>query len=224
MGEMQEGVLCGRRGTVRRALTNDIIFIIGETKPMKQPSNHRRRSIRLPEYNYAQPGAYFITICAHQHACLFGTILDGEMQLNEMGRVVQACWDEIPAHFAQVELDAFVVMPNHVHGIVVICEDDSIGARHACVGATHASPLPRRANGPQPKSIAAIVGSFKSAVTKRMNELRNTPGAPVWQRNYYERIIRNEAELNAVREYIANNPQRWAEDEEYWNDQDESFG
>lgn len=116
---------------------------------MKQPSNHHRRSIRLPEYDYAQPGAYFITVCTHQHACLFGTIVDGEMQLNEMGRMVQACWDEIPAHFAQVELDACVVMPNHVHGIIVICDDYSIGARQACVGATHASPL-QRASGMGP--------------------------------------------------------------------------
>jgi REP element-mobilizing transposase RayT len=112
---------------------------------MKQPSNHRRRSIRLPEYDYAQPGAYFITVCTHQCACLFGNIVDGEMRLNEMGHMVQACWDEIPAHFAQVEMDAFVVMPNHVHGIVVICEDDySIGARHACVGGGRGTAPPPR--------------------------------------------------------------------------------
>ena len=81
---------------------------------------HRRRSIRLKDYDYSQSGAYFITICTHNKEILFGEILDGEMQLNEWGNVVEDCWDEVPRHFKNVELDAFIVMPNHVHGIIIM--------------------------------------------------------------------------------------------------------
>ena len=172
------------------------------------PKRHHRRSIRLKGYDYTQPGAYFITICTQDRAFLFGEVVDGEMRLNEYGRIAWGCWKEIPLHFPQAELDAFVVMPNHVHGIIVI----------AGVGATHASPLPlssdARPRGPQRQSVSSIVGSFKSAVTRRINEYRCTPGAPVWQRNYYEHIIRDEKSLNRIREYIVTNPMRWAVDNE----------
>jgi putative transposase len=118
----------------------------------------------------------------------------------------------IPDHFPHVLLDEFVVMPNHVHGIIVIMPT------HA-VGATHASPLqnddtPTRPRGPQRQSVGSIVGSFKSAATKRINEQRGTPGAPVWQRDYFEHIIRNDESLNRIREYILNNPLQWALDRE----------
>jgi len=179
--------------------------------PAYDPQRHRRRSIRLRGYDYTQPGVYFITICTHQRAPLFGQVVDGEMVLNVYGEIVRTCWREIPDHFPHVELDAFVVMPNHIHGIIVIVDH--------VVGATHASPLrhmhtsrpservPPR--GPASGSLGAIVGSFKSAVTRRINALRGTPGAPVWQRNYYEHIIRSERALDAIRQYIAENPARW---------------
>jgi len=185
---------------------------------------HRRRSIRLSGYDYSQPGAYFVTICTLNRACLFGDIVNGVMQLNPIGRMVQECWRAIPQHFPHVVLDAFVVMPNHVHGILVIVEKTNAGAAHSAgamrsVGATHASPLqndntPTRPRGPKRQSIASIVGSFKSAVTKCINEYRGTPGAPVWQRNYYEHIIRTEESLNRIREYILQNPLRWHLDRE----------
>ena len=185
---------------------------------------HRRRSIRLPGYDYSQPGAYFVTICTLNRACLFGDIVNGVMRLNPMGCMVQECWMAIPQHFPHVVLDAFVVMPNHVHGILVIVEKTNAGAAHSAgamrsVGATHASPLqndntPTRPRGPKRQSIASIVGSFKSAVTKCINEYRGTPGAPVWQRNYYEHIIRTEESLNHIREYILQNPLRWHLDRE----------
>ncbi|MCL6641864.1 MAG: transposase [Candidatus Bipolaricaulota bacterium] len=171
---------------------------------------HHRRNIRLKGYDYSQPGAYFITICTRERLCLFGEVVDGEMQLNEYGHIALECWKEIPLHFPQAELDAFVVMPNHVHGIIVIIDVD--------VGATHASPLPlssdARPRGPQRQSVSSIVGSFKSAATKHINEYRGTPGAPVWQRNYYEHIIRNDESLHRIREYIETNPARWALDRE----------
>ena len=139
---------------------------------------------------------------------MFGRIIDGEMQPNDYGRVVQACWNAIPRHFSHVETDVFTVMPNHVHGIMILTNRPDVGA-------THASPLRKGLpRGPIPHSLGAVVGSFKSAVTKRINVHRNAPGVPVWHRNYYEHIIRDDAEMHRVREYIAGNPARWLEDEE----------
>jgi len=173
--------------------------------------NHRR-SIRLKGYDYTQAGAYFVTICTKDRACLFGDVADGVMRLNQMGHIVRQCWLAIPDHFPHVLLDEFVVMPNHVHGILVIMPTHDVGA-------THASPLqnddtPTRPRGPQPRSVASIVGSFKSAAAKRINEHRGTPGAPIWQRNYYEHIIRDDESLNLIRNYIADNPLRWQIDAE----------
>jgi len=175
------------------------------------PENHRR-SIRLKGYDYTRAGAYFVTICTKDRACLFGDVADGVMRLDQMGHIVRQCWLAIPDHVPHVLLDEFVVMPNHVHGIIVIM------ATHI-VGATHASPLqnddtPTRPRGPQRQSVASIVGSFKSAATKRINEQRGTPGAPVWQRNYYEHIIRDDESLNRIRQYIAENPLHWYLDRE----------
>jgi REP element-mobilizing transposase RayT len=134
---------------------------------------------------------------------LFGDIVGIDMQLNRFGEIVDECWLAIPDHFGNVELDVFVVMPNHVHGIIVITE----------VGATHASPL-RIPNGPNPRSIGAVRGSFKSGASRRINEIRATPGQTCWQRNYYEHVIRDDAELDRIREYIKMNPAHWAEDRE----------
>jgi putative transposase len=151
----------------------------------------RRRSIRLRAYDYTQTGAYFITIVAQGRAMLFGDIAGGEARFTDFGRIVE------------IALDAFVVMPNHVHGIVNIIASP--------VGATSRSPL---RNGPPPRSLGAFVGGFKSAVTQRINELRHTPAAPVWQRNYYEHVVRDDGELLRVREYIQNNPLEWENDRE----------
>ncbi|GIV52421.1 MAG: hypothetical protein KatS3mg038_2942 [Candidatus Kapaibacterium sp.] len=201
---------------------------------------HHRRSIRLKGYDYTQPGAYFVTIVTKDRVCLFGQVVEGQMRLNAVGHIAQQCWTDIPNHFPHVELDAFIIMPNHVHGILVITD---VGARHAVppdvdVGARHAVPLPTvplptapPPTVPQPPtvsihptveqfgkpvhgSIPTIVRSFKSAATRYINILRGTPGAPVWQRNYYEHIIRNEDALNRIREYIATNPLRWQLDRE----------
>ncbi|HZX12945.1 MAG TPA: transposase [Thermodesulfobacteriota bacterium] len=133
---------------------------------------HYRRSVRLKEHDYSQSGAYFITICTYKRECLFGEIVDGEMQLNEFGGIVATCWNEVPRHFKNIQLDAFITMPNHVHGIVIIT--DSVGARHA-------SPLqsPQTPRGPKPQSLGAIVGSFKSTITKRINKIPGTPTTPL---------------------------------------------
>lgn len=118
-----------------------------------------------------------------------------------MAAVVHLCWNDLPDHYPNVELDEFVVMPNHVHGIIVILDDT--------VGATRASPLQGKRNG-----LGDIVGSFKSAVTKRINEINNTPGTPVWQRGYYDHIIHDDRSLTRIHEYIAHNPRRWAPDKQ----------
>lgn len=166
------------------------------------PQRHHRRSIRLNGYDYSRAGAYFVTVCTKGRACLFGDIVHGLMVLNEAGRVVDECWKDIPSHFPQVELDEFVVMPNHIHGIVRIMD---------AVGAKHLSPLPSRRPGTS-HTLGSVIRGFKIGVTKWMRA--NTDVHDVWQRNYHEHIIRDEASLNRIREYMANNPASWADDAE----------
>lgn len=165
----------------------------------------RRRSIRLKEYDYSQSGAYFVTIIVKDRACLFGDIIDGEMKLNEFGRVVQIVWKALPERFSQVELDSFVVMPNHIHGVIFISDD---------VGAIHESPLPHGRAERRKMLLPKVVGYFKMNVAKRVNDLRDTAGAPLWHRNYFEHIIRNEKELDRIRKYIIDNPGNWIHDDE----------
>jgi len=127
------------------------------------------------------------------------------MRVNAWGEIVQGCWHEIPMHFPYVELDAFVVMPNHVHSIIWI-----MGARHAVPPQPHVNiPTAEQFGKPVPGSIPTIVRTFKSAVTKRIHETCAAFDTPLWQRNYYEHIIRNDRALEAIRQYIAENPLRW---------------
>ena len=282
------------------------------------PDRHHRRSIRLRGYDYSQPGAYFITVCTHDRACMFGEVVDGEMQLNEYGQIVRDAWDDLPNHYAGVTLDAFVIMPNHVHGIIVLTGSparadgvtlgatfetvsmgmatgsmavdsaagtDSVrtdtaagadvanagvaGAGMVVVGAgfkpapttpptiiaapadaapapttpptiaaapadaapapttpptiiaapADAAPASASAGNPMPDHarpvpLSEVVRAFKTFSARRINKRRNTQGVPVWQRNYYEHIVRDEKSLNRIREYIANNPLRWTMDRE----------
>jgi len=167
-----------------------------------------RRSIRLKDHDYTQDGAYFITICTHRRAILFGEVIDDAMMLNTLGCIVMEEWEHTATLRPHIELDAFVVMPNHVHGIIVI--------NWGIVGARRAVPLPAKTEQfgkPVSNSLPTIVRAFKSAATQRINHVRQTPGMAVWQRNYYEHIIRNETSLNAIREYIVYNPARWTDDD-----------
>jgi putative transposase len=174
-----------------------------------EPERHHRRSIRLQGYDYAQAGAYFVTICVHDRACLLGEIVDGEMRMNDAGCMVHGVWDDVPNYYAGVELDAFVVMPNHVHGIVVV-----VGA------GPRACPNMGQPQGVAPTlSLPDVVHRFKTLTTRRYVYGVKQHGWPlfpgrVWQRNYYEHIIRNDESLNRVREYIANNPVQWELDRE----------
>jgi len=179
-------------------------------------TRHHRRSIRIKGYDYSQVGAYFVTICTHNRACLFGEVVAGEMRLNDAGRIVHGVWNDLPNHYPYVELDAFVVMPNHVHGIIIIV---GAGLKPAPTITTGLKPAPTITTGLKPAPTAKhglpeIVRAFKTFSSRHINELRGTPGLPVWQRNYYEHIIRNEDSLNRIRQYIFHNPARWTWDRE----------
>jgi putative transposase len=179
------------------------------------PDKHHRKSIRLQGYDYSSSGAYFITLCVHQKQHLLGEIVGGKMQLNEYGKIVQEEWHKSSKIRKEIKLDVFVVMPNHVRGIVWILPPDTLTPN---VGAQDLAPLRITENRSQlvrqKKSLGSFVAGFKMAVTKRINELRHLPGTPVWQRNYHEHIIRNDDNCNRIREYIQHNPKNWSTDEE----------
>ena len=145
-----------------------------------QPINlHHRKSIRLKEYDYSQSGEYFVTICTHDRQCIFGEVIGEEMRLSQMGKIVSDTWNDLPNHNHLVELDAFVVMPNHIHGIVII-HDDLVGAG--------SEPAPTRKR----HCLSEIIRQLKTFSSLRINKSRYTTGSRVWQRNYYEHIIRND--------------------------------
>ena len=170
------------------------------------PKQHHRHSIRLKGYDYSNHGAYFVTICSHEKKCIFGNVVDGKMLLNDLGKIVEAEWIKCGELRIDVALHAFVVMPNHFHGIVLICDDDD--GR----GTARRAPTVEQFGKPVAGSLPTIVRAFKSAVTKRINIHRDTPGVPVWQRNYYEHVIRDDADYTRIAEYVADNPRRWIED------------
>jgi putative transposase len=170
-----------------------------------------RRSIRLKGYDYTQAGGYFVTIVTLGREYLFGEISGGEMRINAMGRIVEECWHAIPDHFPNADIDVFVVMPNHLHGIVIIHEIIGRGTSPIVVGARHASPL-LPATGTPPSSLGAIIGSFKSSVTRRAGRELNS--ANPWQRNYFEHIIRGQRDYERIADYIATNPVNWNDDGE----------
>jgi REP element-mobilizing transposase RayT len=176
------------------------------------PQKHHRRSIRLKGYDYAQQGAYFVTICTYQRQCWFGEILDGRMYLNQIGNVVTQEWVRSSQIRQEIELDTWVIMPNHIHGIVLITEINNLGAQSL-------TPLHTPTLSPEPlhrqsRSLSTFIAGFKASVTKQINIIRQAPGIPMWQRNYHESIIRDEESLHTIRQYIINNPQSWTDDPE----------
>jgi len=188
------------------------------------PKIHHRHSIRLQGYDYSQASAYFVTIVTWQRESLFGEIVDGEMVLNRYGQIVRDAWFDLRNHYRRVDLGAFVVMPNHAHGIIVLTDDRKGGS--LILGGTILPDESRAGIEPAPTeqtrpyvtvrrhSLPEIVRAFKSFSARRINRLRRTEGIPVWQRNYYEHIIRNEQEMDRITRYIESNPLRWADDDE----------
>jgi putative transposase len=180
------------------------------------PEKHHRRSIRLKGYDYSQPGIYFVTLCIHRRECLLGEVIEGVMQLSSAGRIVEKEWLRNALVHRNVELDAFVIMPNHLHGLVILTDNpkavpsggDLPGNLNSIKGYVQTS----RPKGPVSGSLGAIIGQFKSLSGKQINRIRKSPGVSVWQRDFHDHIIRHEVALENIRKYIVKNPQRWAND------------
>jgi putative transposase len=194
---------------------------------MEKINQPNRRSIRLKYYDYSQPGEYFITICTYEHNCMLGEIINGKMRLNEIGKIVEEEWMRTEIIRPDVQLDSYVIMPNHVHGIIILNEGRRMLQSDIPVGANCHSPHEKPRNNilnngayintplqstfcSPSNTIGAIIRGLKSTTTKRINEIRGTSGIRFWQRNYYEHIIRNDKELNNIRDYIHNNVLKWA--------------
>jgi REP element-mobilizing transposase RayT len=200
---------------------------------------HHRQSIRLKGYDYSQNGAYFVTICTKERVCFFGNIVNNDIGNTlciptEMGKIAQECWYDIPNHYPSVLLDAFILMPNHIHGILFLGQKGEIGGHDRNGGVQNRNEgvqdiEPLRVNKFQkiiPGSIGAIIRGYKIGVTKWARNhpvgaqyfvppLQKVPPLQIWQRNYYEHIIRDEKSCNNIRKYIANNPMNWKKDELY---------
>ena len=181
------------------------------------PDVHHRRSIRLKGYDYSNAGAYFVTIVAWQREMLFGEIVDKEMVLNEFGQIVSEKWQWLETQYPYIELGAWIVMPNHFHGILVIHDVGRGGSRSALVDDIQSMTRGESRIAPtsiKHKPLGGLIGAFKTVSTKHINLLRNTGGQIVWQRNYYEHIIRNEHEMDRIHRYIEANSSMWVEDDE----------
>ncbi len=184
------------------------------------PEFHHRRSIRLKGYDYTQPGAYFVTLIVQNRRELFEEIVDGHITLSEIGNLVRATWLKLPASHP-IRLDEWGIMPEHLHGIIWIMGEgrgEAFGNESFETSATlKPNASPQRPRGTQPRSLNAIIQNFKSISTRKINAALKTPGENIWQRDYFERIIRDERELNAIRQYIRDNPRRWEQDRERWD-------
>ncbi|MHC1707343.1 MAG: transposase [Bacteroidales bacterium] len=184
------------------------------------PEKHHRQSIRLQAYDYSQPGSYFVTLCTYGREFLFGNIENGTMILNSFGQIARDALLKTPEIRQEIQLGEFVIMPNHVHGIVNIIEKT---INHSTVGAYGHTPVGANCNSPQQsnrhspprspsKTLGAVVRGYKSSVTTQINILRKTPKQPVWQRNYYDHIIRDYSSYEKISDYIRNNPASWSND------------
>jgi len=188
-----------------------------------RPNEHNRRSIRLPGYDYSQAGAYFVTICIQDQKFLLGETIGSKMQLNDAGRMIKTIWAGLPNRFPFAETDQFIVMPNHIHGIIILTEDymgEHRGGEHKGGGEHKVRPYGEgQPRGTLPDTIGRIIQAFKSITTSeyivgvRQNSWTPFQGR-LWYRNYYEHVIRDENELNRIREYIIYNPANWPEDRE----------
>ena len=167
---------------------------------MEPRKRGNRRSIRLKGYDYSKTGAYFVTICAQNRVCLFGNIVDGKMMLNQFGQIVDVVWNDLPNHYPHIQLDIYCIMPNHFHGIVMLTDT---------VGAIHELPLQMSQQQRRNMLLPKLIGRFKMLSSKQINQSRHTTGTKLWQRNYYEHIIRDEKDYNRICEYIKNNPLKW---------------
>ena len=187
------------------------------------PIQHHRRSIRLSGYDYSQSGAYFVTICSYQRQCVFGDIVNGQMHLNQYGDIVADTYQWLCQRYPFLHLDEWIIMPNHFHAIMVIADQSYINTDKPCRGGSRTAPtnyqrqtdttINHRNSTAKRKPLGRLIGAFKTVSTKKINILRDAPGTPLWQRNYYEHIIRNEQAMDKIRQYIINNLISWVEDQ-----------
>ena len=208
------------------------------------PNKHHRRSIRIPGFDYAQPGAYYITICAQNRVYLFGDVVNNKMRLNDAGLMVKRWWNTLCKKFPMIHLDEYVVMPNHFHGIIHVCDVVDAGIdiseradTRVCPYVHHHPPIRNDVGADQcvrpitdqcvrpitdqcvrPMPISAMVQWFKTMTTNEyIRDVKQKNWSPfskkLWQRNYYEHVIRDEESLNRVRQYIMDNPRNWTTDE-----------
>jgi REP element-mobilizing transposase RayT len=185
------------------------------------PLIHKRQSIRLHGYDYSQTGTYFVTICTYKKEHFFGEIINAEMKLNVIGQYAFYQWKKIPHRFNDVELDEFIIMPNHIHGIIVInrrgegSENESLGGKRRLF--SDSSPLHHdeqlQHNGTLPGSIGAIIQNYKSGISRKISTMPGMKNVKLWQMNYYDHIIRNEEDHARIVEYIQQNPVQWEQDE-----------
>ena len=160
----------------------------------------------MPLYDYSSPNYYFVTICIKNRECLFGEIINNKIKLSEIGKIVKNHWYKLTDYCKNIKLDEFMVMPNHLHGIILICEPNNVLGKSCRGGVTPPLPLSNKI------TLGNIVAYYKYQSTKQINLLTNAPGQMVWQRNYYEHIIRNERELEKIRQYIISNSYNWEKD------------
>ena len=179
----------------------------------KYKNRYRIPSARWAAWDYSANGAYFVTICVDERAHVFGRVVDGVMQFTPLGQCADDCWNEIPQHFPFVELGAHQIMPNHVHGVIVIAKPADADVEthdHASVETQDFASLPRNRFGPQSKNLASIVRGYKIGVTK-FARANNIPFA--WQARYHDHVIRNDGEWERITKYIMANPMNWKHDE-----------
>jgi REP element-mobilizing transposase RayT len=173
------------------------LSVSAEAQPPNPTELSRRKLIRLTDYDYAQAGWYFLTICTSRHECLFGTVSAGQMKLTGMGQTVTSCWHQIPQHFPRVTCDVFSLMPNHLHGVLIFAAAGESADRRS-----------------DKTSLSDVVGTFKAAVTRQCASHGDRTRERIWQRGYYEHVIRTEEDLTRIRDYIIDNPLKWDLDEE----------
>ncbi len=166
---------------------------------MNDQKPRRRNSLRLQNYDYNQAGAYFVTVVVKGGEPVFGKVVGEEVELSKFGEIVEYAWLDLPNHHENISLDTFIVMPDHIHGIIFMYDTEATG-----VGGIHESPLRTRRTMLLPK----LMGRFKTMSAKEINKQRGSPGTPFWQRDYFDHVIRNEDDLNQIRDYIVTNPLR----------------
>jgi putative transposase len=206
----------------------------------KYTGYHNRRSTRLPGYDYSKPGYYFVTMCIHdckQH--LFGDVIDGKMHENKIADIVRQGWNYLQSHYPQIRLDEFIIMPNHIHAIIIIHDIPLVGARSSRpIGLESSRPLDLESSCPlgsgfgndigkhidmgcdnsedgrddRAPTLGNMIAYFKYQTTKRINASGNNEIRKIWQRNYYDHIIRDEKSLYFIRQYIRNNPVHWGKE------------